>query len=58
MSLIQRGIKINAIIDNRENVDSKLIYEVEKSNIKIFKFLLQEETLKRKKRSSRKLDKD
>ena len=35
MSLIQRGIKINAIIDNREQVDSKISYEVEKNNVKI-----------------------
>ncbi|MDC0151047.1 sarcosine oxidase subunit alpha family protein [Candidatus Pelagibacter sp.] len=37
ISLIQKGIKVEAIIDNREEVDSKLIYEVEKNNIKIFK---------------------
>ncbi len=37
ISLIQKGINIEAIIDNREEVDSKLIYEVEKNNIKIFK---------------------
>ena len=37
MSLIQRGIKINAIIDNREQIDSKISYEVEKNNIKIYK---------------------
>ncbi len=37
MSLIQRGIKINAIIDNREQVDSKICYDVEKNNIKIYK---------------------
>ena len=37
ISLIQKGIKIEAIIDNREKLDSKLIYEVEKNNIKIFK---------------------
>ena len=37
ISLIQRGIKINAIIDNREQVDSKISYEVEKNNIKIYK---------------------
>ncbi len=37
ISLIQKGIKIKAIIDNREYVDSKLHYEVEKNNIKIFK---------------------
>ncbi|MDC0517653.1 sarcosine oxidase subunit alpha family protein [Candidatus Pelagibacter sp.] len=37
ISLIQKGINIEAIIDNREDVDSKLLYEVEKNNIKIFK---------------------
>ncbi len=37
ISLIQKGINIEAIIDNREEVNSKLIYEVEKNNIKIFK---------------------
>ena len=37
ISLIQKGIKIKAIIDNREQVDSKLLYEVEKNNIKVFK---------------------
>ena len=37
MSLIQRGIKINAIIDNREQIDSKISYEVEKNNIEIYK---------------------
>ena len=37
ISLIQKGINIEAIIDNREEVDSKLVYEVEKNNIKIFK---------------------
>ena len=37
ISLIQKGINIEAIIDNRESIDSKLIYEVEKNNIKIFK---------------------
>ena len=37
ISLIQRGIKVEAIIDNREQLDSKLLYEVEKSNVKIFK---------------------
>ena len=37
ISLIQKGINIEAIIDNREEVDSKLLYEVEKNNIKIFK---------------------
>ena len=37
ISLIQKGIKVEAIIDNREKVDSKLLYEVEKNNIKIYK---------------------
>ena len=35
--MFQKGINIEAIIDNREEVDSKLVYEVEKNNIKIFK---------------------
>ncbi len=37
ISLIQKGIKVEAIVDNRENVDSKLVYEIEKNNIKIYK---------------------
>ena len=37
ISLIQKGINVEAIIDNREEVDSKLVYEVEKNNVKIFK---------------------
>ncbi|MBD1140768.1 sarcosine oxidase subunit alpha family protein [Pelagibacterales bacterium SAG-MED39] len=37
ISLIQKGINIEAIIDNREEIDSRLVYEVEKNNIKIFK---------------------
>ncbi len=37
ISLTQKGINIEAIIDNREEVDSKLTYEVEKNNIKIYK---------------------
>ncbi len=37
ISLIEKGINIEAIIDNREEINSKLIYEVEKNNIKIFK---------------------
>ncbi len=37
ISLIQKGINIEAIIDNREEVDSKLVYEIEKNNIKIYK---------------------
>jgi len=35
--LFQKGINVEAIIDNREDVDSKLIYEVKKNNIKIYK---------------------
>ena len=37
ISLIRNGIKVEAIIDNREQLDSKLIYKVEKNNVKIFK---------------------
>ena len=37
ISLFQKGINIEAIIDNRENIDSKLIKEIEKNNIKVFK---------------------
>jgi len=37
ISLIQKGINVEAIIDNREKVDSKLVHEVEKNNVKIFK---------------------
>ena len=37
ISLIQKGIHIEAIIDNREDVDSKLIKETEKNNIKVYK---------------------
>jgi len=37
ISLIQKGIRVEAIIDNREEVDSKLVYEIEKNNIKVFK---------------------
>ncbi len=37
ISLIQKGINVESIIDNREEVDSKLVYEVEKNNIKIYK---------------------
>ena len=37
ISLVQKGINVEAIIDNREKVDSKLVYEVEKNNVKIFK---------------------
>ena len=35
--MTQKGINIEAIIDNREEVDSKLVYEIEKNNIKIYK---------------------
>ena len=37
ISLHQKGINIEAIIDNREEIDSKLIKETEKNNIKIYK---------------------
>ncbi len=37
MSLFQKGINIKAIIDNREEVDSKLVKEIEKNNIKVYK---------------------
>jgi len=37
ISLFQKGINIEAIIDNREEVDSKLIKETEKNNIKVYK---------------------
>ena len=37
ISLHQKGINIEAIIDNREEIDSKLIKETEKYNIKIYK---------------------
>ena len=37
ISLIQKGIKVEAIVDNREEVESKLLYEVEKNNVKVFK---------------------
>ena len=37
ISLFQKGIHIEAIIDNREDIDSKLIKETEKNNIKIYK---------------------
>ena len=37
ISLSQKGIYIEAIIDNREEIDSKLIKETEKNNIKIYK---------------------
>ncbi|MDC2990848.1 sarcosine oxidase subunit alpha family protein [Candidatus Pelagibacter sp.] len=37
ISLLQKGINIEAIIDNREEVDSKLVKEIEKNNIKIYK---------------------
>ncbi len=37
ISLIQKGINIEAIIDNRYEINSKLVYEVEKSNVKIYK---------------------
>ena len=37
IGLYQKGINIEAIIDNREEIDSKLIKEIEKNNIKVFK---------------------
>ncbi len=37
ISLYQKGINIEAIIDNREETDSKLIKETEKNNIKVYK---------------------
>ena len=37
ISLNQKGINIEAIIDNREEIDSRLIKEAEKNNIKIYK---------------------
>ena len=37
LSLIQKGIGVDAIVDNRQDVESKLLYEVEKSNVKVFK---------------------
>ncbi len=37
ISLHRKGIKIEAIIDNREEIDSKLINETEKNRIKIYK---------------------
>ena len=36
ISLIKKGINVEAIIDNREEVDSKLVYEVKKNKVKIF----------------------
>ncbi len=37
ISLYQKGINIEAVIDNREEIDSKLIKETEKNNIKVYK---------------------
>ncbi len=37
ISLYQKGIKIEAVVDNREEIDSKLIKETEKNNIKVYK---------------------
>jgi len=37
ISLNQKGINVEAIIDNREEVDSKLIKESENNNIKVYK---------------------
>ena len=36
-NLFRKGVSIEAIIDNREEIDSKLIKESEKNNIKIYK---------------------
>ena len=36
-NLFRKGISIEAIIDNREEIDSKLIKESEKNNIKVYK---------------------
>ncbi len=37
INLNQKGIKVAAIIDNREEVDSKLIKDTEKNNMKVYK---------------------
>ena len=37
ISLFQKGINIEAIIDNREEIDSRLIKEAEKNKIKVYK---------------------
>ena len=37
ISLYQKGINIEAVVDNREEIDSKLIKETEKNNIKVYK---------------------
>ncbi len=37
ISLIQKGIKVEAIVDNREEIESKLLYEIEKNNVKVYK---------------------
>ena len=37
ISLIQKGINVEAIVDNREEIDSKLVYEIEKNKTKIYK---------------------
>ena len=37
ISLHQKGINIEAIIDNREEIESKLIREIEKNKIKVYK---------------------
>ncbi len=37
ISLNQKGINVEAIVDNREEVESKLIRETENSNIKVYK---------------------
>ena len=35
ISLIQKGINIEAVVDNRDEIDSKLVHEVEKNNINL-----------------------
>ena len=37
INLYQKGINIEAVIDNREEIDSQLIIETEKNNIKVYK---------------------
>ncbi len=37
INLNQKGVKVAAIIDNREEVDSKLIKDTEKNNMKVYK---------------------
>tara|TARA_Y100001970_G_scaffold293218_1_gene438581 strand:+ start:44 stop:2656 length:2613 start_codon:yes stop_codon:yes gene_type:complete len=35
-SLIQKGIKIKSVIDIREKIDPKLLYEMKKNNVKVY----------------------